>query len=747
MATKSLAIELKAKADKFVSVMDQAKKKTDGFGKSTKNADKENKKFSISLNKVAGVAGIATGAILGATTALAAYADAQGRSMKENEAYAKIAGLTNEEFKRTAFIAGTAGFAAKDFGDIMKDVKEKVGDFLNTGGGGFQDYADALGLTKEQARQTAKEFEHMSGQAVLQTMMNRMEAAGISSAKMSNGLESVASETTRLIPLLENGGAKSIALGKAFDEINISITEEEREQFKKVSDNMDLAQIAFINFINNAVSPFLPAVNSATEAFAKFFSVASSVLDLNDVMDGEISIDDIKSLQQIDNLLEAASKKSKAIKLGDSLGVALPGIVNLGVEYFKRSNSELDKTIEKLKKKKELLEKENAIQEVKVDPLKAVTGVTDTSAAEKAEAEAIARAAKSKLENKAVALEAELAANEFAKLSREEQIQAEYDEEKRLIDSLAAAEIGSIEQHAAMRTGIINKKIEAEIKLADENMQRIKEEEEARIKLTEENRQKSQEEEDSFTSNETKSQEAFEEELKSLEEFYLSKNGLNEEYERRRLEIIGEYAPETLDRSLLEEENQIELDLLQDKLDKQLVSIADYHKKVDALGKNDIKLKEDNKKKENFWSESSVKSQMDDGMKLLGALGNNSKTAHKIKQGLAAANVTMTTAENVTQAFPDPLRTAAAVAVGIAQLSAIQSSTPSGGGGGGISGATPTPEPQQQEEFRPETSSLDFSDSTSGSSNTMKLQFETDSGDSIMDAIAEALNKSQRTGR
>ncbi len=729
MATKSLAIELKAKADKFVSVMDQAKKKTDGFGKSTKNADGENKKFSISLNKVAGAAGIAAGAILGATTALAAYADAQGRSMKESEAYAKIAGLTNEEFKRMAFVAGTAGFAAKDFGDIMKDVKEKVGDFLNTGGGGFQDYADALGLTKEQAKQTAKEFEHMSGQAVLQTMMDRMEAAGISSSKMSHALEGVASETTKLIPLLENGGAKTIALGKAFDEINISITEEEREQFKKVSDNMDLAQIAFINFINNAVSPFLPAINSATEAFAKFFSVGSSVLDLNDVMDGEISIDDIKSLQQIDNLLEAASTKSKAIKLGDSLGVVLPGIVNAGVEYFKLSNAELDKTIEKLKKKKELLEKEKAIQEVKVDPLKAVTGATDTSAAEKAEAEAIAKAARSKLENKGVALEAELAANEFAKLSRQEQIKAEYDEEKRLIDSLAAAEIGSIEQHAAMRAGIINKITEA------------------RIKLAEENRQKSQDEEDSFTSDETKAQEAFEEELKALEEFHLSKNGLNEEYERRRLEIIGEYAPETLDRSLLEEGHQDELDLLQNRLETGLDMIAVYHKKVAALGKKDVKLKEDNKKKENFWSESSVKSQMDDGMKLLGALGNNSKTAHKIKQGLAAANVTMTTAENVTQAFPDPLRTAAAVAVGIAQLSAIQSSSPNGGGGGGISSATPTPEPQQQEEFRPETSSLDFSDSTSGSSNTMKLQFETDSGDSIMDAIAEALNKSQRTGR
>ncbi|MEO9908595.1 MAG: hypothetical protein ABJF16_03400, partial [Lentilitoribacter sp.] len=149
-----------------------------------------------------GVTAVTTAVVAG-TAALVSYAAAQGRTIQETETMANIAGLTVEEFKRMSFVMGTVGLDGEKFGDIMKDTQEKVGDFLATGGGAFQDFADVMGYTAEEATALAGEFETMNGQEVLQAMVTRMEEAGKSTQQMSFALEGMASDTTALIPLLK----------------------------------------------------------------------------------------------------------------------------------------------------------------------------------------------------------------------------------------------------------------------------------------------------------------------------------------------------------------------------------------------------------------------------------------------------------------------------------------------------------------------------------------------------------------
>ena len=82
-------------------------------------------------------------------------------------------------------------------------MQDKVGDFLNTGGGELQDFMKNVGT---QAGLTADKLRHMSGPDALQAMYNAIEKANIAMPEQVNYLEAMGDEASLLIPYLRNGG-------------------------------------------------------------------------------------------------------------------------------------------------------------------------------------------------------------------------------------------------------------------------------------------------------------------------------------------------------------------------------------------------------------------------------------------------------------------------------------------------------------------------------------------------------------
>ncbi len=68
----------------------------------------------------------------------------------------KIANASTTDFQKYAIAASAAGISQEKFSDIMKDVNDKVGDFLSTGGGELQDFfktiAPKVGVTLSSLR-------------------------------------------------------------------------------------------------------------------------------------------------------------------------------------------------------------------------------------------------------------------------------------------------------------------------------------------------------------------------------------------------------------------------------------------------------------------------------------------------------------------------------------------------------------------------------------------------------------------
>lgn len=185
--------------------------RTGAFETDTMRAEGIAKKRAAAIDKAfqemgqkIGIAAVAAG---GAITAMVV---STANAAKEISNLAQISGSGTEEFQRFAAGAKTVGIEQDKLADIFKDFREKVGEFVQTGGGGMKDFFEQVA---PRVGVTADAFRNLSGPQALQLYVDSLEKAGLSQEQMSFYLESMASDTTALIPLLRDGGKEMTSLG------------------------------------------------------------------------------------------------------------------------------------------------------------------------------------------------------------------------------------------------------------------------------------------------------------------------------------------------------------------------------------------------------------------------------------------------------------------------------------------------------------------------------------------------------
>ena len=151
-----------------------------------------------------------TAPIVGIGTAMIGSAREMAEGMAELEKAAQLSNVATTEFQRLAFAARSVGFENDKLADVYKDVNDRVGEFLSTGGGEMKDFfeniAPKVGIT-------AEAFRGLSGPQALQLYYNSLAKAGANQQQMVFYMESMADEASALIPLLQNNGAAIAELG------------------------------------------------------------------------------------------------------------------------------------------------------------------------------------------------------------------------------------------------------------------------------------------------------------------------------------------------------------------------------------------------------------------------------------------------------------------------------------------------------------------------------------------------------
>ena len=197
------------------------------IGADTSGLERGLKRAGLGLAGLAKAAGASAALVGGALSAMAV----QGLQLgNEIERLSRRANALPEDFQRMAAGARKFGIDSQGLSDILQDVNDKVGDFLTTGAGGMVDFFETVA---PKVGVTADMFRKLSGPQALQLYVSSLEKANLSQQEMTFFMEAIASESTSLLPLLQNNGAAMRQFGDEAERAGLILSSDMLEQLRE----------------------------------------------------------------------------------------------------------------------------------------------------------------------------------------------------------------------------------------------------------------------------------------------------------------------------------------------------------------------------------------------------------------------------------------------------------------------------------------------------------------------------------
>ncbi len=207
-----IAINVTADIGPLVRETGRAKSALNGLDRATDGMARGLKNMGDAASDLGGKLSMVTAAMTAAIAGAFAFTKGTADQARAVENLSRVAGTTPAVFQRMAAASKTVGVEQDKLADILKDVQDKTGEFLSTGGGPMADFfehiAPKVGIT-------AEAFRGLSGPDALQLYQRSLEEAGVSQEEMTFYMEALASDATALIPLLRGNGTEMKKLGEA----------------------------------------------------------------------------------------------------------------------------------------------------------------------------------------------------------------------------------------------------------------------------------------------------------------------------------------------------------------------------------------------------------------------------------------------------------------------------------------------------------------------------------------------------
>ncbi|WP_417315714.1 hypothetical protein [Cycloclasticus pugetii] len=345
--------------------------RTGGFVQGMSKAERESKKWRRQVEKdMHAVGNAAKLASAAAVAGLGAAVVQTVNSAREIQNLARLAGETPQEFQKAAYGTRRYGIEQDKLSDILKDTNDRIGDFIQTGGGPMADFfeniAPKVGVTAEQ-------FAKLSGKDALQLYVKSLEEAGVSQKDMTFYMEAIASDATALIPLLRDNGKLMAELGDEAERTGNVFSDIEFQQLESVRRGMDELTGAATGMKNEIALAALPAIEDLVELLSDPTTIESAktlgsaiVTTMNFVVkavDGAVKVtqflaeelaafvhgpafDDIPRLtEKFDDLNEAMEEQEKRLsRLKETPNLVSPEVLAVEEERLRVIKAEAEAT-------------------------------------------------------------------------------------------------------------------------------------------------------------------------------------------------------------------------------------------------------------------------------------------------------------------------------------------------------------------------------------------------------------------
>lgn len=290
-----VAIEVGANIAPLVRELGKGKTHLNQFGRDAESVGARMQRFATTAT-------VAFSAVAAGAAAVGAAAKHVSDHARELEKLSQIAGVNVERFQSLAFAAGEYGVSQEKLSDILKDVNDKVGDFLQNGAGPMQDFFENIG---PKVGVTADQFRSLSAPDALQLYVRSLEAANVSQSEMTFYMEALANDATRLIPLLQGNGAAMKDLEQAARDLGVVLDQDliaKSSRMGEIWDRMMTSmQARFLTFAATVMNGF-DAIFGITEE-AQLSIGRENLMKLAD--ERNKVLEDIDAAKQRNKVLEA----------------------------------------------------------------------------------------------------------------------------------------------------------------------------------------------------------------------------------------------------------------------------------------------------------------------------------------------------------------------------------------------------------------------------------------------------------
>ena len=268
MATASLGrltLDLVAKIGNFTEPMTKAERHAKNSSKGIAGS------FDIAAMAATALGAAIAGISVGGLVALADQTIQTGSEIKK---FSQLANTSVHDFQYYSKGAEIAGISMESFADKMKDMQDRIGDFQQTGGGPLADFfeniAPLVGVTIQQ-------FQKLSGPEALQLYYDSLQKVGATQNDMKFYMEAIISDSSLLIPLLENGGEGFKKWGDAAERANAIMSDEMIENLALAKENVQLLNLQWDGLQATLINNIVPVVQTVADNMDNIKAVSVAV--------------------------------------------------------------------------------------------------------------------------------------------------------------------------------------------------------------------------------------------------------------------------------------------------------------------------------------------------------------------------------------------------------------------------------------------------------------------------------------
>ena len=260
-------------------------------------------------------------------------------------------------FQRGAFAAKKFGIEQEKYGDILKDVNDRVGDFLISGAGPMTDFFEQIA---PKVGITADAFKGLSGQESLGLYVKSLQDANVSQQEMTFFMEAIASDSTMLVPLFKDNAKQLKEMSAHAESLGVGLSNIDVAKAELASRQLDDSAAHIDALTKTATVELAPILVAVSKLFADTANNAGNAGTLiQDAIGGATTVvgvfaDGLHGVHIIFKTLEIAALGFSALAvkvfqgITNTIATSIDGWVMMVNEAIKAINSIYDTGIEEI---------------------------------------------------------------------------------------------------------------------------------------------------------------------------------------------------------------------------------------------------------------------------------------------------------------------------------------------------------------------------------------------------------------